>query len=268
MKKKIYISCIKQFIIKGYIPIIDLYSFPNVFNGFIANSSSKNPWENFFYQPLCYSLEDVLKKAKNFSYFECISKIERPQFRDFFNKSISFFFWQDLAKKYIPIRNEIIKESNIYIKKLFHGSNNIIGILIRGTDYLSIKPKDHPITPNPERVIQDVKEMDEKFKYDWLFLSTEDTIIRKKFINEFKYKLKYILSNKEIEYNYSSPIFLSFHKDISGNLEKMKYYLINIIILSKCIDIIASRTNGSAAAFIFKNGFFRNKIIYFLGLYN
>jgi hypothetical protein len=46
----------------------------------------------------------------------------------------------------------------------------------------------------------------------------------------------------------------------------MKTYLINIIILSKCIDIITSKTAGAIVAFILTNGF-RNKKIYDLGYY-
>ena len=39
-----------------------------------------------------------------------------------------------------------------------------------------------------------------------------------------------------------------------------------MIILSKCIDILAARTNGSMAVFIFTEGF-RNTKIYNLGKY-
>ena len=46
----------------------------------------------------------------------------------------------------------------------------------------------------------------------------------------------------------------------------MKTYLINIIILIKCIDIITSMTSGTIGAFILSEGF-RNKIVYNLGLY-
>lgn len=46
----------------------------------------------------------------------------------------------------------------------------------------------------------------------------------------------------------------------------MKIYLINIIILSKCLDIISARTSGSIGAFIFSEGF-RNIKVYFLGEY-
>ncbi len=46
----------------------------------------------------------------------------------------------------------------------------------------------------------------------------------------------------------------------------MKDYIINIIILSKCIDIICGRANGSVMAFIITKGF-RNVKAYNLGKY-
>ena len=55
-------------------------------------------------------------------------------------------------------------------------------------------------------------------------------------------------------------------KIIKGNINYMKIYLINIIILSKCLDIISARTSGSIGAFIFSEGF-RNIKVYFLGEY-
>ena len=55
-------------------------------------------------------------------------------------------------------------------------------------------------------------------------------------------------------------------KNINGNLKYMKIYLFNIIILSKCIDIISARTSGSMGIFILSNGF-RNAKVYYLGTY-
>ena len=159
----------------------------------------------------------------------------------------------------------LIKESLIIRKLLFYGSKNILGVLIRGTDYLKIKPINHPIQPSSDIVIHDIKKMDKKNKYNWIFLSTEDNIIRNKFIKEFGNKIKYLIPEKNIKYNQKT--FLAFNPGIAGNLEYMRTYLISIIILSKCIDIITSRTNGAAAAFIIKNGFYRNSLIYYLGNY-
>ena len=85
-------------------------------------------------------------------------------------------YWHNLANIYMPIKNEIIKKSNNIIHILFKESNNILGVLMRGTDYLAIKPKNHPIPPDSEMVIHDIKNMDNKNKYNYIFLATEDDI--------------------------------------------------------------------------------------------
>ena len=43
-------------------------------------------------------------------------------------------------------------------------------------------------------------------------------------------------------------------------------YVISILILSKCIDIISAKTGGAVILFILSNGF-RNKKVYDLGYY-
>ena len=39
-------------------------------------------------------------------------------------------FWHDFANKYIPIRNEIIKEAEDIMKQLFGNSKNVLGVKI------------------------------------------------------------------------------------------------------------------------------------------
>ena len=131
------------------------------------------------------------------------------------------------------------------MRKLFKQSKNILGVLTRGTDYIARKPKQHPIPPNVSILINDVKEMDNKYKYDYIFFSTEDEFIRINFTKHFKYKLKQVKPNVNVKYN---------------------LYLINIIILSKCLDIITAKCSGTAGIFVLSNGF-RNIKIYELGYY-
>ena len=108
--------------------------------------------------------------------------------------------------------------------------------------------------------------MDKKYKYKWFFVTTEDDLIREKFIHKFGKKLKYIKSRTKINYNYKKKELLAFNKNVMGNLEFMKIYLVNIIILSKCLDILSSRTAGAIVAFILTKGF-RNIKLYNLGYY-
>ena len=147
----VYLGCVNEYISKGYVPIIDVKSFKNFFNNYNVNLSDVNPWEMFFDQPFGYTLNNVLTKAKKIKYIICNSNINRPGSNIFFNQ-ILIDFWHNIAKIYIPIKFDIINESNIIIRKLFNGSNNVLGFLIRGTDYISRRPRNHPIPPTPKMV--------------------------------------------------------------------------------------------------------------------
>ena len=258
------LGCVHHYIINGYIPIIDLISHPNIFNGFNINIS-KNPWEEFFNQPFRYTLKNVKKYAKNIKYITCSRRIKTPYF-DVYYSFILRKFWHNFANEYIPIKDNIIKEASKYFNLLFRNKNNILGVLIRGTDYIAKKPHGHAIQPNPEIVLKDIKNMNIKNKYDWIFVTTEDDFIREKFKRNIGEKLKYIKSKININYDYNKKKFLSFNKNIIGNLLYMKIYLINIIMLSKCLDIITSKTAGSIVAFILSKKF-RNIKVYELGYY-
>ncbi len=260
----VHLGCIKQYLSMGYIPIIDLQSFPNVYNK--GNLSSANPWEFFFHQPFNYSLEEVLKYAKNIKYFECTLKTERPNENYIYNNKESLNFWHSFTKKYSPIKEELLGEAKAIMKELFGGTKNILGIIMRGTDYISRKPKGHSIPPKIEQVIVDVKMMDKKYKYDFIFFTTEDEIIKKKFIPHFKDKLKLLNPKVKIQYNYTGKSIINLNKDIYGNIEFFKNYVLNIIILSKCLDIVAARCSGTAGIFVLSEGF-RNVIVYNNGTY-
>ena len=255
------LGCINYYFNKGYIPIINTKCFPNVLNGYKLN---ENLWELFFEQPFGFTLDDVLKNAANVEYIRCDSV--HPQPRDnILNDKIKINFWHNFAKKFMPIKSNIIALSNKMMKKLFNNSSNILGVLIRGTDYISIKPRLHPVQPTIDMVISDVRKMDSKNNYDYIFFTTEDEIIREKFTKEFSKKVKQ-LHYFHISYNYSSANHLNFNKNIFGNIQFNKQYLLNIIILSKCLDLITSRCSGASGILVLTNGF-RYLKIYDLGNY-
>ena len=192
---KHYLVCIINYLKLGYIPIIDLISFPNIFNAYNLSFLNINPWELFFYQPFGYTLNDVLENAKNIKYKEC--KFRRKMLSYYiFNNNILIYYWHNIATNYIPIKNMIINEANNIMNEFFKGSNNILGILVRGTDYIARRPRKHPITPNVEMVIEDIKLMEQKNQYDYFFIATEDDLIRDKIINKLGTKLKFIMQKK------------------------------------------------------------------------
>ena len=261
----VYLGCLRKFMIQGFIPIFDFESYKNIINGFSDNPLKGNPWEYYFNQPFGFRHKDVIQKGKNIKYFECIGNEKRPD-EDVFLSKESMNYWHNMANKYIPIKDEIIKQSNDIIKKLFKETRNVLGVLLRGTDYISRKPPTHPIPPETKDVIKDVKLLDYKNKYDWVFLATEDRNIRQEFISAIGIKIKCLLNKFEIFYNYTTKDFLSNNIDFKRNREFNKNYLLNIIILSKCIDFISARTSGAIGVFILSKGF-RNYNVYNLGYY-
>lgn len=186
-----YLGCINIYNKKGYIPILDLSSFPNIFNRFNTNSVNENPWELFFNQPYGYKLKNIKKYAKYIKYINCYPK-ERPDTSNIFRNNSILKFWHNIALKFTPIKNEIINEANRIKKYMFKGSSNILGILLRGTDYITRKPKYHPVQPNPEIVIKDTKLFDEQYNYDYIFITTEDDILYKCIISLINIKCIFI----------------------------------------------------------------------------
>lgn len=244
------------------IPIIDVGSYPNIFNNFKPYDS--NPWEYFFEQPYNLTLKEINEKARIKNYENTTNYNNLiPNYKTIFYKKYSLLFYHDVVTKYMPIKIEIMKKVNNIMKKLFNGSQNVLGVLARGTDYITLKKKGTPIPPTAGKMIEDINKYDKENKYDFIFLTTEDNLIRDKFKSEFGKKLKYIEFGINVKYNYNGIEYFLENKNAQG-LEYQKIYLYNIIILSRCIDIISARTHGAAVAFILSEGF-RNNLVYDLG---
>ena len=110
------LGCIHKYLIDGYIPIIDLKSFPNVINGF--NISKSNYWEIFFEQPYGYTLDEVIKNSKNITNITCYDCKPRLSCMIMPFSDVQTHFWHDFARKYIPIKKEIFIDTRITRKKI------------------------------------------------------------------------------------------------------------------------------------------------------
>ena len=77
-----------------------------------------------------------MKKSKKFKYVQCYHGKKGPDF-DIFSNNKKREYWHNIANKYIPIKSEIFKEANYKFNLLFNNSINVLGVLIRGTDYIA-----------------------------------------------------------------------------------------------------------------------------------
>ena len=244
-----YLGCFITTISSERIPIIDLSSFPNVFNDF--NPTDTNLWEYFFEQPYYLTLNEIKEKAKKKDIIECGADNNMiPNYKDIYSKIYSLNFYHNFVKKYIPIKKEILEEVKNIMKKLIKNSENVLGALVKENDDKNAKIKEYP---SNIKLIDDVKNFNNENKYDFIFLTTDDNKIKDNFIKEFGEKVKFLdLTNKK---NYFSS------NKISEGLELQKIYLFNILILSECIDIISVPTYETVATFILSKGF-RNSLVY------
>jgi hypothetical protein len=258
----VHLGCIINYLKHGYIPILDVGSFTNVFTGY--RKSGDNPWEEFFEQPCGYTLAQVVK-MKNIQISECECVCDMPDEKTIYSNKIMWDYHHQIQEKYMSVKKNIYEEVDNIWHKLFGKSKNVLGILIRGTDYRANQPPEHSIQPSVRNVINDTITMNKQYKYDFIFLATEDNKIRSIFIKKIGVKLKYLLPKKRVYFDLDDGL-LTYNKNVFGNMNFLKTYLYSVVILSRCIDIISSRTSGAAGAFILSKGY-RNNLVYYLGEY-
>lgn len=259
---------------EGYTPIVDMQHFNNMY--FKDNRVYKdNIWEYFFEQPAGVSLNDikdedevVIKKATTNSPYYFTSYFVPKTLDD---KSRHCEYTDEVLKYFKPC-----KEMQAYLdeeyKKIIGDEKDILGILCRGSDYISHRPHMHPIMPEPEKVIEKAKELFEKFHYKKIWLATEDCRIWEMFKNEFQDKIidfdqqRFTITRK----NELLDTHIKKHKDIKNfGYELGRKYLLSMYILSKCKYIIGTRPAGIVAVYLFSK-LFKNQsyvYIYDLGLY-
>lgn len=256
---------------KGWISIIDLQSYITQYTR-PEMKGKTNIWEMFFKQPYGYTLADV-SEAKNI----VINKLEpspTPKYlmgQDaFYNNAERIRFFRDLYQKHIHF-NENTEKYLLDIKnKVFGNRKNIIGVLCRGTDYTSLKPKGHPIQPTPQMVIEDTKEAMKHYNCDTVFLATEDQDILNIFQSHFGSHLLYIEQERFCQKNISKGELLAeTRRRTIPNFDPYTaalQYLSAIWLLTQCDCFIGGRTGGTKGVLIMSQGF-KYQYIYNLGIY-
>ena len=140
----------------------------------------------------------------------------------------------------------------------------ILGVLARGTDYIKIRPKGHPIQPDIDALIEKCEEMMAEYDGEYLFVATED----KDFDNKFKEKFgnRYICNERC--YIYYKEGLLADVPSENGNEIRTRglQYLSNLNILSKCNVLIGGQTNGLVGAVLMAEGF-EHLYVFDLGYY-
>lgn len=231
----------------------------------IKNEKGENIWEWFFEQPYekidTSCMEEVVEKEERTVVF--------PQFHEIYS-DYAVKIWGELYRSFFQLN----KETEEYIlnetKQIFQKTDNVLAVLCRGTDYTICKPKGHPVQPEIEDMLKEIKQVIAEKGYEYIYLATEDGEIDRTFRKEFPDK---ILINKRTYYD---DIFrqsqLQWIKDVHFERENDEYlkgleYLSSLYIVSQCKALIAGNCGGSQMAVFLNGGRYEYEHVFDLGMY-
>lgn len=252
---------IKYALDQGYIPVVDMC---NDDNTYMQEDRKENVWEYYFEQPCGYMLEDIGHSKHVIIGNGLIDgSVPFPQERVAYDEA-DLIEWKTVADKYLIVKDEILQEADALKEKMF-GKERFLGVLLRGTDYVNSRPKNHPIQPTVEQAEEQIDRLLVEYDLQKIYLATEDADIYERLLDKYGEKLismnvdRYITSETE-NINEISV------KRSTDKYQMGKEYLINILLLSKCDYLLAGNAGGSQGALLFRN-ITSPKYIFNLGKY-
>ena len=223
------------------IPVIDMENYQTFYNCKIKIKNTYNSWEYYFKKVSKYNLDEVYK-SKNVVFCDKKTSIKGYNKKNYESDFRYFNGFQHLGVKHKKIFNKYIKiDKNIEneAKKLYSQFRNkkVLGICFRGSD--SKKNAYQPHTPTREQMIYATKKLLNKYKFDKIYLCTEDS----DYLDFFKSNFSNLLI-----YNKNSPRTTDAIDLFNYPNKKHRYLvgrgnIVDVLTLSKTNHILFSPSN-------------------------
>lgn len=250
---------------KGYIPVIS-YCDSNcqywTKENNKDNNFDNNAWEYYFNQPENVHASDICnKKNVIFAGWTILNKkTYRFDFDSFVNGNRDNI--KSIVNAYGRV-NSCIQDELDNVSQCLHIGDKTLGVFVRGTDYIKLKPKGHFKQPCVKDICLKIDEFLDKYEIEKILLITED-------YNIFK----------EIRLKYGDLIFSPdniFVEKYSGDYLEKSFddrpydrgfrYILRLLLLTKCGYLISSITNGSIFVLAYKNDDYKDSFLFNLGKY-
>ena len=218
----------------GAIPIVDMENFTNYYNEKKSIKGIKNSWLYYFHQVSKYSLTEVYNSK--FVIFSS-DKLFPNQAVNFKSNSKELI---KVYKKYIRIKLEYISASKNFTKKNFKNFK-ILGVHWRGSDH-KVLPG-HPYPPTQKQIFRFTDYYLKKYKFDKIFIITEELRYLELFKEKYKNKVCFFNSFRALD---RRELAVNNRKNHRYNLGRDS--LIEALIMSKVSFMICSRSNISEFA--------------------
>lgn len=247
---------------KNYIPFIDFETKRcQYYTGRNINGSS-NAWEYYFEQPENLTKEEVYKKknillsgwnlGKKYKVQQIPKTVEAMQSCD-----IKYLASSQINIK--PYIYEIVEEK---YNKMFGG--RVLGVFMRGTDYVKLKPKGHAVQPTINEMMLKIEEYIGKYDIQKIFVVTEDYSYYR--ILKDTYPDKVFSSDDYFIKGYDSKDYIEAYFE-NDPYERGVNYLVRVLLLNKCDYLIAGITNGSLVSCCLRKQDFKDEYWFELGDY-
>ncbi len=223
-----------------------------------------NAWDYYFKQDLSneevYSSKNVILSGNRWS------KTVSPQlFRENIFKSSNVDCCHQIIKNHVVLSEEVEELLATEAERL--NISECLGLYVRGTDYIQLKPTGEFVQPDIQDVIKKVWEFLRNHNNPPIFLVTEDGAYYRKLKSEFGEKIVLVSYDSFIE-NYDGKDYLSRSNVLKEDKKQRGMeYLVKILLISKCRYLVSSITTGSLAAYSFNGGNYEDEYIFDLGLY-
>ncbi len=246
---------------KGYIPFVDWKNFKTQYSDKVTNA-----WNYFFKQPYEVDEKDVYK-SKNVYISGWTFKNLNPN--GLFSSSV--FFDKKLRKECASIFKRFMKFSDEIIEMVDFESENLqidncIGVYVRGTDYVKLRPSGEYVQPSAEQVKAKIRKFVQMYNSP-IFLVTEDGNIFDDIKQEFGDRLRTVSFDSYIRDYKGNDVLSKSNVLDSDKKSRGQKYLVKMILLAKCKYIISSMTQGSKFSYILNDGKYMDECIFNLGLY-
>lgn len=244
--------------IRGYVPHIELKDREEGFTN----------WDTFFRQPFGTSIDEkVITNSRTngditYGFGIAWNKKRLSRFCRLYHALVRY---NDETRQYID------DDYNAIISP----GERVLGVLCRGTDYLQLRPKGHPVQPSVEEMIEKVRSELSLNRYDKIYLATEDEQFYKQFVTALpEYE---IITNKR---QYFGDLYnavcenrpLSVISDVTSKHSDNYYwrgiqYLSSMDILSRCDALVAGNCGGTCLALLMNNMKYKRVYVFNLGFY-
>lgn len=237
---------LEKAMLNGYEPVVDWQYYPNKYFSEDKDVGRVNVWEIFFRQTTDISLKDVYN-SKNVVMSSgdwdaaALGEVSNP---DRLKKS------HEIYQRYIHLNKDMEKKVEKEARRVGVFEHNVLGVKIRGTDFITTQPKDHSKVFDAELAIEKIEEKNQVWgEFDRIYLSTEDVDIlneMKKYYGErLYYTDSHSISCKEVGNRWLGDYM---DNSMTDKIESMTEYLISTYILASVDYLIAPAVGGTVGA--------------------